>query len=327
MISTVPKARRSIVNDLTVTPDTWAHYPSIERSNIKSCVFTSLSSSTYIRHSQLKGVQIFSEHGKSSYIEHCDLGSCSISDSHVERCCLRATSVSDDSHLEHSSASRTKFLGAGHVEHSNFQESKVRNRAAVIRSEIKQCDLAGDSHVENSILNQVTLKNSMVEGVILVDCDIKDCQISRTRLSGMMLRYGIWNDGRLVGSTSSQHEAVAMPIAEWRVRQEQDAKAWRQDEQCIAAGLLAASASIAPSRDQHLRATHTLHNLPRRECAPPSYASLQAQEAPNTFERGLTPPSPSSDGFSDTTELLDSNAEEVHPQSPEKERPPPPYWP
>ncbi|KAI2080967.1 hypothetical protein LOZ36_006336 [Ophidiomyces ophidiicola] len=327
MISTIPKTRRSNVSDLTVVPDKWDYYPSIEHSNIKSCIFTSLSSSTYIRHSHLKDVQIFSERGKSSYIEHCDLSSCSISDSHVKRCRLRATSISRCGHLDSSNASGTEFFGVGHIEHSNFQESRVRNRATVIRSEIKQCDLAGDSHVENSILSRLTLKNSMVEGVILVDCDIKDCQMSRTRLSGMMLRYGIWNDGRLVGSTSSQHEAVAMPIAEWRVRQEQDAKAWRQDEQCIAAGLLAASASIAPSRDQQLRATHTLHNLPRRECAPPSYASLQAQEASNTFERGLTPPSPSSDGFSDITELLDSNAEEVHPQSPEKERPPPPYWP
>ncbi|KAI1957055.1 hypothetical protein LOZ58_005977 [Ophidiomyces ophidiicola] len=327
MISTIPKARRSYVSDPNVIPDKWDYYPSIGRSNIKSCIFANLSSSTDIRHSHLKSVKVFSDRGKNSYIEHCDLDSCGIPDSYINRCCLRPTCVSDVAHLERSNASKTELLGAGHVERSTFEESRVTSSTGVIMSDIKQCDLGDGSLVENSVLRRVHLSNNMVEQAILTECDIKDCQVSRARLSGMVLRYGIWNDGKLIGRASTELDVIAMPITEWRARQDQDAKVWRQDEQRVSPGLMAASASIAPSRGQQLRATHILHDLPRRESVPPSYASLQTQEALNTFERGLTPPSPSSDGFSDTTELLDSTAEAVHPQSSEKERPPPPYWP
>ncbi|EEP79987.1 predicted protein [Uncinocarpus reesii 1704] len=326
-MSNIPKARRSNVVDLTVIPDKWDYYPCMERSYVKSCTFTNLSSSTHIRHSQLKDVKLHSENGKCSYIEHCNLAACTISDSYLGRCQLRDSRVEGVGHMERSTASNSELVGAGNIERSTFRDSKVGGRTTVTRSEIKQCSLGESSRVENSVLDTVFLWNSQVDKAVLTGCDVKDCKMTKTKLSGMVLRYGIWNGGDLVGRTSREHEVIAMPLEEWKARESLDEKGKEQAQEADSEDHTAATPSPVSDVPANAKAPLTLHINPS---APPSYASLQQHDEDDSqarVSREFTPPTPSSTSFSDVTELVDDEMETVDPRSAEKERPPPPYQP
>ncbi|EER25242.1 hypothetical protein D8B26_007858 [Coccidioides posadasii str. Silveira] len=334
-MSSVPKARRSNVSGLTVTPDKWDYYPSIERSDVKSCSFTNLSSSTHIRHSKLNDVHVLSENGRGSYIERCDLSRCTISDSYIERSRLRDSRASHVGRMDRSTASRSEFVGAQTVERSSFQDSRVGGQTAVSRSEVKKCSLGGGSRVQDSVLDRVSLWDSTADRVVLKNCDVKDCKMSKTNLSGMVLRYGIWNNGDLVGRTSREHEVIATSLEEWNAREERDAEAGEQEGQVNSGDPPHQAVATAPTTSAPVsesRSPLTLHIETQKEIAPPSYTSLHAQEDADVrmrSEREFTPPTPTSDGFSDITELVDNDNTEYKNDArvSEKDGPPPPYEP
>lgn len=329
-MSNIPKARKSDITDLSVTPDKWDFYPSVERSTLKSCRFNNLSSSTHIRHSELTDVTVFPEGGKSSYVEHSNLNGCMVSDSYIERSNLENCTVSRVAHLERTSASNTKFIGAANLERNNFQESNVFGKCTVQKSDVKGSTLMDGSHVEKSQLDDAMVHKSRIFKSSLTDCDVAHSKLSKTNFTGMVLKYGIWDDGDLIGRTSREHEVVVMSRAEVKKKQEaiDEETRLRLHETTDTPSPTNASPSQDP-RIQTLRIvpqTGLQNGASTSTLASTTSMQVTAQELPGNIPRVATPSTPSSDGYSDTTSLID-DIEGYQMADREKDNPPPPYRP
>jgi len=209
----IPKAKRSTITDLVVAPDRWDFYPAVERSVLTSCKFNNLSSSTKIQRSVLNNVTVESASG-SSNIERCKLTGCIVSDSGIERCDLKNCTLAEVNHIERTRASNTRLIGTGHIERTVLEDSDTLGKSAIERSTVKRSVIADSSRVTRSKLDGVTMNKSRVERASLKDCDVTNCNISRTNFSGMILKYGIWENGNLVGRTCNEEVVIKPKAAE-----------------------------------------------------------------------------------------------------------------
>jgi uncharacterized protein YjbI with pentapeptide repeats len=198
-----------------VIPDKRESYPLVEFCSLKSCQFKNLSSSTTIRYSRLNQVTVESE-SSHTFIDRCDIKDTAISDAYVERCKLKNCTLATVSHIERVHATRTRFIRAGKIERSSLEDSDVLGKSSVERSRVKGSVVAHSSTVERSALRNVNMTKSQAEKASLTNCDITECAISGSRFSGMTLKYGIWENGKLVGTTSGQ-EPVINPRTEIKV--------------------------------------------------------------------------------------------------------------
>ncbi|EEA19825.1 hypothetical protein TMatcc_009966 [Talaromyces marneffei ATCC 18224] len=242
-MSTVPKARQSNIEGLIVSPDEWDSYPEISLSTIKNCTFKNLSATTNISRSIVsestvmqevesspmssdlttakakskKGMHIGrstidnSQILNSSNVQRSEVHGCAITDSTVDRSTLNNCNVSAQSHIERTTAKTTKFIGPKRVERSEFSDSVVLGKSAVERSIVRGSVVAGKAVIERTELKTAVITKSRVERSKISDCDVMDCVIERTDFQGMILQYGIWKRGDLVGRTSNEHEVVIKP--------------------------------------------------------------------------------------------------------------------
>lgn len=224
-MSMVPKAKQSSITNLTVEPDLWDSYPKVEYSELKSCTFRNLKSDTSIERSTLHNVLL--EGGpKKIVVERSDLRNCTITTSpttetgymsdsslynvKVERSQLIDCTVASTGFVGRTEAKRTNFVGCKHVERTKFEDSSVMGKSFVERSTVTRSLIADSSKCERSQLDQVVLTKSKVERSTLTDCDIMECEIQGTEFKGMILKYGIWHKGDLVGRTCNK-EVVRQP--------------------------------------------------------------------------------------------------------------------
>ena len=179
--SVVPKASRSTVKNLTVEPDKWDFYPTIERSTVENCKFTNLHETTKIERSTLKEVTL---HSLNSPIT-------------IERSTIAGGTLSSAKCVE-----RSELVGCDVGKGASFNRSKciksiVSNGASVERSTLKHCLVADASCIERSEL---------------VDCEVVSCKLSRTKMQGMLLRNGVWDRNDLVGRVNQHEEVICRPI-------------------------------------------------------------------------------------------------------------------
>lgn len=240
-MSTVPKARQSDITGLIVTPDEWDSYPEISRSTIKNCTFKNLNATSNISRSTMsetfieqkqeffpseaalkakakKGVKIErSKVDNSQILNYANVqrsevvNGSTIMDSTVERCNLDNCTVSAQSDIERTTAKATKFIGPKRVQRSEFSDSAILSDSIVERSIVRGSVVADKAFVERTELNTAVITRSRIERSKIDDCDVMDCVIDRTDFQGMILQYGIWKRGDLVGRTSQDREVVIKP--------------------------------------------------------------------------------------------------------------------
>lgn len=218
-MSSIPKARKSNINDLVVTPDSWDSYPVVERSTINASKFENLSSETHITRSTLNNV-IVKEGSRredlgdtrSNEITRCELACCTISGACISRSELADTVVIDTDYMNRVESQNTKFINSGHIEKSHFEGSFVASGSDVERSTVKRSVVADSSQIRRSQLDGIVLTNSQVSKSVLQDCEVVRCEITNTNFTGKTLKYGIWVDGDLVGRTSEEEEVVIKEV-------------------------------------------------------------------------------------------------------------------
>ncbi|OKL62535.1 hypothetical protein UA08_02159 [Talaromyces atroroseus] len=226
-MSTVPKARRSNVVDVTVTPAGWDAHPEISRSNITNCTFKDLSSATNIERSELSRSTIQPSSTKkgsridrskvhdsqvfSARILRSELDHCSVTGSTVERSKLQNCSVAAPNNIARTEARATKFISSKLVERSQLNDSVVLGDSTLERCIVRDTIVADKSTCERSELDSSVITRSKIERSKVSDCDVMDCVMERTDFKGMILKYGIWKRGDLIGRTSDQHEVVIRP--------------------------------------------------------------------------------------------------------------------
>ena len=199
-MSTIPKAKRSTFKHLTVNPDDWDHYPTVEHSTVTSCHFENLSAATKLDRCTLKDVTLQSREGsvnRGNLIDRSDLMDCEIIDSRVDRSELR-TSTIYDAHVERSPMKNVRLVGPRlKVERSQLENCEILGKSVLERSVIKD-SLLEEVRLERSIATRSYVTNSTFDRSTVEDCDVNDCKLEGTHFVGMILRNGCWKGGDLV---------------------------------------------------------------------------------------------------------------------------------
>jgi hypothetical protein len=224
--SHIPKASRSKIVDLVVTPDTWDAYPVIERSHITSCSFSDLNSSTAIERSHLTEVKLSpvapaaktgSKNGK-SVIERSNITSSEVQESRIERSNLTQC-VAAQAGIERSMLTACRITGPKvRVERSTLDRCEVREKSTVQHSTGRKGWIE-ESKIDHSTFGRVTVRNSKVDWSQLKECDIEGCKMKRSRFTGMYMRNGVWEGNDLVGRVDNKKEVIIRPLTEdekWR---------------------------------------------------------------------------------------------------------------
>ncbi|KAF7589873.1 hypothetical protein BBP40_003585 [Aspergillus hancockii] len=236
--------RRSTINNSSVPV---ASTPSISRSTINNCSFSELSSALSISRSDLDTVNIFRKtvpEGSSSTaippsstaICRSTLNYCILANAYVRRSRASSCEFIDVSSAKSMKAHHSKFENVGPLRRSYVMNSTVMGRSMLNRSKVKGSSVTDASSLRRSDLEDVQLSQSRVKKSVLRDCDVSNCMIIKSDFTGMVLRNGVWKNGKLVGRMG-ENEVVAMTrdgqnLAEFSSEQivTQDAKVWADND-------------------------------------------------------------------------------------------------
>lgn len=107
-------------------------------------------------------------------------------------------------------AKNSHFLDVTRAERSDIRESTVQSGSSVHRSSLKKSILQNGSVSERDNLTGSMVSQSKTRRTTLEDCDVAECVIARSDFKGMILRYGVWKKGVLIGRTGDREPIQAM---------------------------------------------------------------------------------------------------------------------
>jgi len=206
-MSTIPKAKSCQIVDLTVTPEQWDSYPTLDRTHINQCNFSGLTASTRVERSRLTKTYLHSDSSGKSRIGRSTFTDCDVQQVIIER------SEIESSVLNGVTIERSKIRGATlscpqmKIERSVLENCNVKGNGKIERSGIK-ASLVKDSKVVRSNVTSSYVTKTIIERGNIDNCDIGDCKIQRTDFQGMYLRNGIWERNNLVGRLDKSKEVI-----------------------------------------------------------------------------------------------------------------------
>ncbi|KAK2808011.1 hypothetical protein FQN50_005093 [Emmonsiellopsis sp. PD_5] len=226
------------------------------------------------------------------------------------------------------------------MKHSSIQGSTIGEACVIVQS--KLCD--------------VRVARSVVRDARVEDCDVEGCEITGGSFSGLWLRNGVWKGDELVGRVREGEEVVvkARGFAEIEER-ERGRERGREGGRGLVAeldgsGLVELPGDTSAPTPNHPQIPHlqdvSIPSLSSASAsasastASPAYEPNPTIQLPPSKEPGVgvgarehTPASPSSDGYSSATGLVDEDREFTHVDQREvgllneKAAAPPPYEP
>lgn len=235
LLTSTPNAKHSSITNLTssppaplkdLAPGAPSSHPHILHSTIDDCTFTNLTAGSRVSHSTLYAVEIALPSRPAAAAAAPSSSGCRCrlqgSTTRIKHSSLRATSLTNVAHAGHVQASDSVLSNLASVSRVSIRRSSITGPAeggravAVERAEVRDSALAA-TEVCRSTLESVRAERSQLRRTVLRDCDVGDCVIERTQLTGMRLRNGAWKNGRLVGSVGVGREVEAEPVSLVRV--------------------------------------------------------------------------------------------------------------
>lgn len=230
-MSSFPKARKSNITNVSVTPNKWDAHPEVSRSTISDSTFINLSSATSISRSTISSSTLEDLNGEqqkkikhnevtyssvqdsaifSSQISRSKLDHCTVTESQVHRSTLTHCTVLPGNNVDRTTASTTKFMDAKNVQRSQLEDSVVLGGSTLERCVVRNSVVADNAKCDRTQLDNVSILRSKIDRSNVSNCDVTDCIMDRTTFGWMTLKYGIWKNGDLVGRTSDK-EVVVQP--------------------------------------------------------------------------------------------------------------------
>ena len=151
--------------------------------------------------------------GTGNNITRCSLENCTVNNSQVKRCRLTDCVLSNVQNARRTRSKTSQLLDVTLAERSDIRESTVQSGSSVHRSLLKQSVVQDKSSLERSTSIRARVSHSKIQRTSLEDCDVADCVISRSDFRGMILKYGVWKKGVLIGRTGDQEPIQIMKNA------------------------------------------------------------------------------------------------------------------
>lgn len=195
--------------------------PTIVRSTVDQCAFNNLNPADTIQRSVLSGVTITSKainagnsQTNTPYHNTTVITRSKISNSALSNVSARRSDISN-SRVENVASARCLTVKDSHLEdirsanRCSIKNSVVSGNSVLKRSEVQDSTVNEQSSVRRSRVSRCRVAYSRVKRSALTDCDVANCILIRTDFKGMVLRNGVWKNGRLIGRMGHT-EVVAM---------------------------------------------------------------------------------------------------------------------
>ncbi|KAJ5118033.1 hypothetical protein N7448_004320 [Penicillium atrosanguineum] len=137
-------------------------------------------------------------------LTRCSLRNCAITTTSANRCSFEDCMLAQVDSANRSAGRKSHFHDAFSLSRSDFADSIIRDRSSVHRSTVKASTVRDASALKRSTVTGSTISNGRVERSALTDCDVEECAISRSEFNGMILKYGVWKKGQLVGKIKNK---------------------------------------------------------------------------------------------------------------------------
>lgn len=137
--------------------------------------------------------------GDDNRIARCCFVNCTINNSRVKRCTLTNCVLSNVRDACRTTATKSKFQNASLVKRCEITESTIESQSSADRSTLEKSVVQNKSTLRRSNLADSTVVKSHLRRATLIDCDITECSITKSVFTGLILKYGIWKGGVLVG--------------------------------------------------------------------------------------------------------------------------------
>ncbi|KAE8155226.1 hypothetical protein BDV25DRAFT_146352 [Aspergillus avenaceus] len=194
--------------------------PSLTLSTLTNCTFRNITSADCIHRSDLHTVNLsnkthpgsrnaVSESPFSTGIQHGELSHCIIANTDARRCQLSNCELIDVYFADSLTANGSRFENILFMDRSSVQNSIVAGRSTLSFSSVSGSTVRDECSLDRSQVKDVELVRSRLQESQLQDCDVSDCVITKSNFAGMVLRYGIWENGQLVGRIGD-NEVVAV---------------------------------------------------------------------------------------------------------------------
>ncbi|KAF7627479.1 hypothetical protein F9C07_107 [Aspergillus flavus] len=222
--------------------------PSISRSSINHCSFNGLNAADSIHRSELDSVNVFrktfpessrvtSISPANTTIRRSKVSHTVIANSYVRRCKLANCELIDVCSAKSLDANDSKFDNVRSIRgHTSVRNSTVTGQSTLNRSKVNGSSVTDESCLRRSHIEDVRIARSRVKRSELRNCDVSDCVIIKTNFTDMILRYGVWKNGKLVGRVGD-NEVVMMTQDGQNIGHvpserlvTQDAKVWADDD-------------------------------------------------------------------------------------------------
>ncbi|KAL4812868.1 hypothetical protein BDW67DRAFT_118567 [Aspergillus spinulosporus] len=124
--------------------------------------------------------------------------SSTLTSSSLHRGTIISSSLSNIPRARSVTATNSTLDNASRLRRVDLSNSTVTEQSAMARSQAKDSVVSGSS-VSRGSLEKSRVLRSRVRKSQLRDCEVSDCVIINTDFRGMVLRNGVWRNGKLVG--------------------------------------------------------------------------------------------------------------------------------
>jgi uncharacterized protein YjbI with pentapeptide repeats len=119
--------------------------------------------------------------------------------------------LSNVEYASRSAAQNSNFQDVAFIKRSAITDSVLQGRASLKRSTLRKAVIMDQSYLKRCAVTGTTILMSQIDRASLTDCDVAECVISRSDFKGMILKYGVWKNGVLVGRIGDR-EPVAIKM-------------------------------------------------------------------------------------------------------------------
>ncbi|KAJ5999826.1 hypothetical protein N7481_000235 [Penicillium waksmanii] len=142
-------------------------------------------------------------------ITRSNLRNCAVTSSYVKRSTFDDCVLVQVRSASRSTGKKSHFHGVTSVKRSEVTESTLLEKSSAHRSTIKTSTVRDASTITTSAVTGSTISHSQLRRAKVKDCDVEDCIISRSSFEGMVLKFGVWKRGQLIGKIGDK-EPVAI---------------------------------------------------------------------------------------------------------------------
>ncbi|KAL3465105.1 hypothetical protein BJX64DRAFT_253760 [Aspergillus heterothallicus] len=190
--------------DNTTFPNSSA--PAITRSKISASTLSNLTHADSITRSALSCVNITRNpdpdprtKGSATTLRRCVISNSTLSHTSCRRGKINESTLHNVRSARSLQAANSVLSDVASLRRVTVVNSTVTDQSAMSRSEARD-SVVTESAVYRSSLEKSQVVKSRVKRSKLSDCEVTDCVIMNTDFRGMVLRNGVWRNGKLVGS-------------------------------------------------------------------------------------------------------------------------------